>query len=352
MRVERAFRVFRFSVALCLALSSCFVFGQVDPSRQADYRRELSQADTALQERDYAQAKQHYENANDMAGQKSVEALRGLAWASLRMDDPESALTSAHAALELTGNANERGEMHNLLGAILFSQYKASPKLLDQLHAAEEEFRIALRLNPALAGAHFNLGTALLKDSQDAEGVKMLAKYLELMPEAANAEQVRRLIAHPALSRGELAPNFILQDSTGQTISSASLQGRVVLLDFWATWCGPCIHSLPDIRKLSSEFPAKDFALIGVNEDEDAASWQKFMKQESMAWPQARDEKWALFHGFGLAPERKIVVPAYVILDREGVVLQKIRGLEDASRLAKEIQDALAPAANAPPAGR
>ena len=56
---------------------------------------------------------------------------------------------------------------------------------------------------------------------------------------------------------------------------------------------------------------------------------------------QCRDKNWTLFHGFGLAPARKIVVPAYIVLDRDGLVLHKARGLEDASSLSKVIQDAI-----------
>jgi hypothetical protein len=66
------------------------------------------------------------------------------------------------------------------------------------------------------------------------------------------------------------------------------------------------------------------------------------MAQEDMSWPQSRDQNWDLFHKFGLAPERKIVVPAYVVIDRDGIVLQKIRGLEDASSLGAMVEAALA----------
>jgi peroxiredoxin len=254
----------------------------------------------------------------------------------------KSALLDAHAALLLAASDTERGEVHNLMGAIRFSEYMADTTRIDALHASETEFRRAIQLNPNLAGAYFNLGKALLKDSQDADGVKMLRKYLDLAPGAPNAEQVSRLIAYPRLSRGEIAPAFSLRDTTGQTISTESLQGRVVLLDFWATWCGPCLASLPDIRKLAHRFPADQFVLLGVNEDEDSDAWTKFMAKEDMPWPQLRDQNWNLFHAFGLAPEHKIVVPAYIVLDREGLVLHKARGLEDASSLGKEIDAAVA----------
>ena len=83
--------------------------------------------------------------------------------------------------------------------------------------------------------------------------------------------------------------------------------------------------------------------MVSINEDEDAEAWKKFLAREEMNWPQCRDKDWALFHSFGLAPAKKIVVPAYVVLDRDGLVLHKARGLEDASSLAKVVQEALSP---------
>jgi peroxiredoxin len=315
---------------------------QVDESREAEYRQEMSQADTALQERDYDAARMHYSRANELAHERSLDALRGLAWAELRLDDTKSALINAQAALSLTTQDTQRGEIHNLLGAILFSEYASDKTRADKLRASGSEFRNAIRLNPRLAGAYFNLGMALLKGSRDEEGIEMLQKYLELAPDAPNTKQVKRLIANPHLSRGEVAPSFSLQDTKGDTISLERLQGRIVLLDFWATWCGPCIASLPDIRRLAHQFPADQFVLIGINEDENADLWRKFLSQEDMPWPQCRDTHWTLFHSFDLAPERKLVVPAYVVLDRDGLVLFKARGLEDAASLTKVVQEALA----------
>jgi len=330
------------SSCLLLLLSICPVaLGQVDQPPQDEYQHELSLAGTALEERDYDAAKAHYSRANELTHGHMVEPLRGLAWAELRLDDAQSALTHAQSALTLARNDVERGNIHNLLGAILYSEFISDTTTTSKLEESEKELRSALQFNPRLVGAYFNLGKDLLKESRDEEGVTMLRKYLELVPDAPNRGEVTRLIENPRLSRGELAPSFSLQDTKGETISLSSLHGRIVLLDFWATWCGPCIASLPDIRKLAQQFPADQFALISINEDEDAGAWKKFLANEEMHWPQCRDKAWALFHSFGLAPARRIVVPAYIVLDRDGLVLHKARGLEDASSLSKVVQNAI-----------
>jgi peroxiredoxin len=333
----------RFAPSCLLSLLSIFpvALAQVDQPSQGEYQHELSLAGTALQERDYEAAKAHYSRANELTQARMVEPLRGLAWAELRLDDAYSALTHARSALTLASDDVERGDIHNLLGAILYSEFISNTTNISKLEGSEKEFRSALQFNPRLVGAYFNLGKDLLKESRDQEGVAMLRKYLEFAPDAPNRSEVMRLIDNPRLSRGELAPSFSLQDTKGETISLSSLHGRIVLLDFWATWCGPCIASLPDIRKLARQYPADQFALISINEDEDADAWTKFLAKTDMNWPQCRDKDWALFHSFGLAPTRKIVVPAYIVLDRDGLVLHKARGLEDASSLAKVVQDAI-----------
>ena len=336
MSFSITFRLLIFGSLLCRLAAA-----QVDESHLSEYRQEVSQGDRALQERDYESAKKHYARASEMAHERSLDAMRGLAWADLRLEDAKSALDHAQAALGLATGDAERGEIHNLMGAIFYSEF-ASDKDTEKLRSSEREFREAIRLGPRQAGAYFNLGKDLLKESQDKEGVEMLQKYLKLAPDAPNAAEVRRLIANPRLSRGEMAPNFSLPDTKGGLITLEALRGRIVLLDFWASWCGPCVASLPEIRKLAGDFPKEQFVLIGVNEDEDAGAWTRFLDQHEMPWPQTRDQDWALFHRFGLAPERKIVVPAYVIIDGEGLILFKARGLEDASSLAKQVRDAMA----------
>jgi peroxiredoxin len=334
----RAFNLFCF---LWPFLFGAVALAQVEQSRQAEYQHELSLASTALRESDFEAAKTHYSHASEVAQQHLVEPLRGLAWAELRLDDSKAAFRHAQAALALAGTDLERADIHNLFGAILYSQFLSNTTDMTKLEESEKEFRSAIRFNPQLAGPYYNLGKDLLREMRDQEGVAMLRKYLELVPDAANRAEINRLIEDPRLSRGELAPSFSLQDTRGATISLATLHGRIVLLDFWATWCAPCVASLPDIRKLAQHFPADQFVLVSINEDEDADTWRKFLAKEEMKWPQCRDKDWILFHNFGLAPARKIVVPAYVVLDREGLVLHKARGLEDASSLSKVVQDAV-----------
>jgi hypothetical protein len=100
---------------------------------------------------------------------------------------------------------------------------------------------------------------------------------------------------------------------------------------------GARLASLPCLtpESLHSSSPPISFWLIGINEDKDGEAWTRFLRKEDMPWPQIRQSVGPVSQ-LWIGPERKIVVPPYVILDRDGLVLFKARGLEDASSLAKE----------------
>src|SRR5579864_48872 len=77
------------------------------------------------------------------------------------------------------------------------------------------------------------------------------------------------------LEVGNLAPDINLNDTAGKPLSLKSLRGRVVLIDFWASWCGPCRMENPNVVKAFNEFKGKNFAILGVSLDKDKESWKK-----------------------------------------------------------------------------
>src|SRR5262249_23485410 len=78
---------------------------------------------------------------------------------------------------------------------------------------------------------------------------------------------------------GKAAASFTLSDLKGKRVSLASLHGKVVLLDFWATWCGPCRMEMPTVAKLHREFKKKGLVVVGVNVGEQADVVSRFLKQ-------------------------------------------------------------------------
>ena len=122
-----------------------------------------------------------------------------------------------------------------------------------------------------------------------------------------------------ALSVGDMAPNFKLKNlETGKYESLKKYRGKVVYLDFWASWCGPCRQSLPLLNELRSELKRKGFEVLAVNLDEDTEDAKTFLKQFPVVYPVLLDPK-------GKVPQKYELpgMPTSFLLDKQGRV-QKI----------------------------
>src|SRR5579864_9155774 len=86
-----------------------------------------------------------------------------------------------------------------------------------------------------------------------------------------------------------MAPPFAVTTIDGQRISMDDLQGKVVLLDFWATWCGPCREALPHMQKVAKKFQGQPLVILSVSLDKDEKAWREFITKNEMTWPQYRD---------------------------------------------------------------
>ena len=102
-------------------------------------------------------------------------------------------------------------------------------------------------------------------------------------------ERAERLIDRIELARATMAPPFIATTLDGREISMDSLAGKVVLIDFWATWCGPCREALPHIKKIAQKFDGQPLVVLSISLDSDEAKWKDFVEKNSMTWLQVRD---------------------------------------------------------------
>lgn len=114
----------------------------------------------------------------------------------------------------------------------------------------------------------------------------------------------------------------------GHRVSAESLAGRVVLLDFWATWCVPCLGEIPHLREARERFPREDLAIFGVSLDQGARrEVEAFLRRHGMSWPQLWDGR-----GFAGDLARRFRVeslPRSFLIDREGrIVATDLRGKE------------------------
>ncbi|OGW18323.1 MAG: hypothetical protein A2072_03215 [Nitrospirae bacterium GWC1_57_7] len=156
---------------------------------------------------------------------------------------------------------------------------------------------------------------------------------------------VAALIAVFALSgctdRGDssekvLSTNFALQDLNGKTVNLTDFRGRVVLLDFWATWCPPCRSSIPAMEQLHKEYSAKGLVLLGISLDHGDWDYVKSFRQEDgITYP--------ILKGNDDISEQYMVrtIPYLVLLDKEGVVRRRITGPGGEDTIKKDLQGLL-----------
>jgi thiol-disulfide isomerase/thioredoxin len=91
------------------------------------------------------------------------------------------------------------------------------------------------------------------------------------------------------LKPGVVFPDFNEKDLAGEPLSIAKFKGKVVLVDFWATWCGPCRGELPNVLAAYKKYHDKGFEIIGISLDRDENALKSFIKENGMVWPQYFD---------------------------------------------------------------
>lgn len=151
------------------------------------------------------------------------------------------------------------------------------------------------------------------------EGVKKYNNSKIVKDFITKTENVKKL------SVGGIAPDINLKNPDGKSVKLSSLRGKYVLIDFWASWCGPCRSENPNVVRLYDKYNSKGFEIYGVSLDRDRNSWIKAIEKDNLTWTQVSDLKFWKSEGAKLYNVSSI--PHTVLLDKEGKIIAKnLRG--------------------------
>ncbi len=195
------------------------------------------------------------------------------------------------------------------------------------------------RMEPG-SGAHMMALSALITVTKQKNNpnyryyAEMFIEYFATKMPTAAADLQNELNRTRSFEIGGLAPDFTQKTPSGKDLSLSDLRGKVLLVDFWASWCGPCRRENPNVVKLYNQYKDKGFEILGVSLDRDYDSWVRAIEADQLTWPQVSDlQYWnnAVAQTYGVR-----AIPHTILLDAEGrIIARNLRG----EALAQKLQD-------------
>ncbi|MCF2495992.1 peroxiredoxin family protein [Dyadobacter chenhuakuii] len=195
--------------------------------------------------------------------------------------------------------------------------------------ADKERLDVIKKLLPEMGTSLVALFTAnnFLSPDNDLEMLKKLADdYEKVTPTPTLAKgfigQIKRIAG---VSVGQQAPDFTLNSPDGKPVALSSLRGKFVLIDFWASWCGPCRMENPNVVRMYDKFKDKGFDIYGVSLDDNEKAWKTAIERDKLKWLHGSElKKW----NSGVAQTYGVnAIPATFLIDRDGKIIAKnLRG--------------------------
>jgi thioredoxin-like negative regulator of GroEL len=268
----------------------------------------------------YKEAVRAFKEADKLANGACAECHLRLAASFNKLGAYQEALKNVDSALGMTTDKNILLGAYYERGVAFAGRAANDPK---QLEPAEKAFRQVLEMSDGqINSVRFNLGVTLLQMSRDAEGVALLKEYLARDPGAEEAEAARKLVANPLRARKQMVPDFELTTLAGDYLTAEEMRGKVLLLDFWGTWCPPCVAAVPSLRSLSQRMKDEPlFRLVSISTDSDEKTVRAFIAKNRMDWPQVWDKGQELTHECNVHS-----FPTYVLISPEGEIIHVVGG--------------------------
>ena len=262
-----------------------------------------------------------YRKANKIAGGQCVECVAGVYKMQMMQGSYKDAIATAAemGAMGTTPLVKSVAGYDRGRALVAKAGEKARP---EQLEEALAEFQQAVAIYPQNVAAMYEVGVVQARLGRMEEARKEFQLCLSNMkPGDAAWLRMKHFADDPELSTHKMAPPFEVTAMDGTRFNLDAMGGRVVLIDFWATWCGPCNRELPHMKKIAKEFANDPLVIISVSWDSDEAKWKDFVAKNGMTWVQYRDTDHALSNAFGID-----AIPHYFTIDSDGVLTAEMLG--------------------------
>jgi len=275
----------------------------------------LAEGEAFRKQRDYERALSAYRKADKLSHHTCADCFIGMFRVDRELGNLQAALDDTKEAVKAAGDDKPKAVEAHLLRSGLLARMASKPND-KKLREAESEVRQVLALAPGLAIAHLGLGKILIRQERDSEGILELKAYLASPDtDPKSRREARRIIADPIRGREPFAPDFSFVTLEDESLSNASLRGKVVLFDFWGTWCPVCRESLPMVLNLRKKYRDRPFQIVGVSSDDDEQLWERFIAANQMDWPEFLDSSNVVRQAFDVN-----AYPTFIIVDRDGVI--------------------------------
>ena len=177
----------------------------------------------------------------------------------------------------------------------------------------------------------------------DGVNAKKIMAVLDLFPDAEKngtrlapfRQKLTGIInADEKIAIGKEAPDFTQNDTSGHAVTLSSFRGKYVLVDFWASWCGPCRKENPNVVAAYQKYHSKGFEILGVSLDQEAANWKKAIRSDNLGWIHVSDLKYwenavAVLYGVQGVPQNYLVDP------QGKIIASSLRGADLEKKLAE-----------------